>query len=110
MFGAFQNIHNAPTILLHVDRLAVGQQVQVALGVQRLRETLRHLTLQKAQHAPDLLERKSFLPQFGYDADLHNLFERIQPAVPLVARGYHLLLIPPLQLAETDVRKTAHIR
>ena len=73
------------------------------------RQAPAHLALQEAQYTPDFLQRKAFAPQFRNHCNLHNFFGEINPLVPFMARGNHLALIPPLQLAETYLGDLRHI-
>ena len=72
-----------------------------------LGQALAHFALQEAQHAADFLQRKSLAAQFRDHRDLDHLGREVHAAVPLMPRGNHFALIPPLQLPQTDV---GHLR
>ena len=68
---------------------------------------LAHLALQKTEHATDLLKRKSLAAEFGDDVDFYYFIRAIDASMPLMAGADHLLLIPPLQLAQTNAANLA---
>src|SRR3954469_20978562 len=83
--------------------------MQVRLGRENIRELPAHLTLQKAQHTPNLLQGKAFAPEFRNNRNLDYFFRQINTFVALMARRNYLAFVPPLKLTQADLSDLRNI-
>ena len=103
LLGVLQNVDDPFLLVFQINGLSVGDQVQIRLGLQNVRQPLAHFALEEPQDAPDFLERKAFAPQFGDDSNFDYFLGLIDALVTFVAGGDHLAFVPPLQLPQTDL-------
>src|SRR5258708_38803995 len=59
LLGILEDVDDPALLVLEVDGLAVGHQVQVGFRGQDVAQPPAHLALQEPQHAPDLLQREA---------------------------------------------------
>ena len=109
LFRVLQYIDNPVRLILEVNALAIRNQMDVAVIRHGITETFPHLFLQKAQHAPDLLERETFTTQFGNYGNFNYLVRQVNAPVPFLAGRNDITLVPPLQLAKAHARNARDI-
>ena len=95
-----QDVNHTLLAVLQEDGLAIREQVQAGVSSEHVAQAAIHVLLQKAQHAPQLLEREALAAQFRNDGHLQNFRWRVHAPVSLMTGRDHVLLIPPLQLSQ----------
>ena len=66
-----------------IETFAIGQQMNVGIAVNDLREVLAELVFKEAHDLSDALERKSFPAQLADHGDLGELVGGVHPAMAL---------------------------
>src|ERR1039458_9600172 len=105
----FQEIDDSVGRFFQIDALAVGQQMNVGSGGQRLTQALARILLQKPEHAADSLQREALAAQLGNHRDFYYLFAHIDALVTVLAGRDDFPLVPPLQLPKADAANSGHI-
>src|SRR5580704_15570462 len=103
LFGVFENVDDPLLLVFQVDGFPIRYQMQIGVGLHDIAQPLAHFALQEPQDAPDLLKRKSLTAQFGDNRNFDYFGGLVDALVPLMPGGYHLALVPPLQLTQTDL-------
>src|SRR5260370_16108033 len=101
LLGVLEEIDDALVLVFQIDGFSIGDQVQVGSGLHDIRQALAHFALQEAQHAADLLQRKSLAAEFRDHGDLDHFRGEAASAMTFVAPRYQLGFVPPLQLPQT---------
>src|SRR5450631_4309476 len=93
-----------------MNRLAVSEKVKPGIRRQKVLQTPAHFVPQKAEDRADLLQRDAFAPQFRNHGNLKGFVQPVTAPIAFVPRTDHLALVPPLQLAESELREPGDVR
>src|ERR1035441_7548711 len=93
-----------------MNRLAVSEKVKPGIRRQHVLQTPTHFVPQKVEDRADLSQREALAPQFRNHGNLQGFFQAVTAPIAFVPRTDHLALVPPLQLAESDLREPGDVR